>query len=44
MVNNTTASARQLAKCILFHTYTRTTGAPSCASTKKINIIAYLIS
>jgi len=34
-VNKTAASAAQLAKCILLHTYSRTTVAPSCARTNK---------
>jgi len=39
-VNKTTASAAQLEKCVLLHTYSRTTAAPI---TNK-NIIAYLTS
>jgi len=34
-VNKTAASARQLAKCILLHTYSRTTAARSCTNTNK---------
>jgi len=34
-VNKTAASAAQLAKWILFHVHSRTTAAPSCASTNK---------
>jgi len=34
-VNITTASAAQFAKCILLHAYSRTTAAPSYASTNK---------
>jgi len=40
-VNPTAASVAHLAKCILLHAYSRTTAAPSCASTNK-NFI-YLI-
>jgi len=42
-MNKTTASAAQLAKCISLHTYSRTTAAPSCLSTKNLHI-AYLTS
>jgi len=34
-VSKTAASARQLAKCILLHTYLRTTATRSYASTNK---------
>jgi len=32
---NKTVAAAQLANCILFHAYSRTTAAPSSASTNK---------
>jgi len=35
VVNKTTASATQSAKCSLLHAYSRTTSAPSCMSTNK---------
>jgi len=34
-VNKTAARTRKLAKCILLLTYSRTTAARSCASTKE---------
>jgi len=37
-VNKTAASAAQFANCILLHAYSRTTAAPSCASTTKISL------
>jgi len=35
VVNKTAASAVQLAKCILFHAYSRTTAVPNCMSSNK---------
>jgi len=37
-VNKTAANVAQLTNCILLHTYSRTTAAPSCASSNKIFI------
>jgi len=34
-MNKTTASVAQFAKCILLHTYSRTTVTRSCTSTNK---------
>jgi len=34
-VNKTAASPAQFTKCILLHTYSSKTAAPSCASTNK---------
>jgi len=38
-MNKTAASATQFAKCILFHTDSRSTAAPSCARTNKNYIL-----
>jgi len=43
-VNKTATTAAQLAKCILLHTYSRTTASFQCASTNKnfISLISKL--
>jgi len=43
-VNKAAASAAQFAKCILFHTYSRTTAAPSCAKQTKTYNLQYVTS
>jgi len=40
-VNKTTASPTQLAKCILLHTYSRTTACSQLRENKQIFHIAY---
>jgi len=40
-VNKTAASAAQLTKCILLHTYSRTTASSQLRENKKNVIIAY---
>jgi len=37
-VNKATASAAQLAKCILLHAYSRTSTVPSCEHKQKLHI------
>jgi len=41
-VNKTTASAAQLAKCILLHAYSRTTASSQLSENKQKLHIAYL--